>query len=167
MPWGPAGYALVGYFALLVVLALVKAVPVKSRAVQRLRAFFPSWKFFDEVGAVPVLLARVGTSEDALGPWRPCLAPAPRPWHAALIDTEATLLLAYGSLLQQLIADLEELPDDDDGNTTVSYQLTHHLVRARVAVPPGASYQFRVCVVEPGAAATDDDDVMVSPVYQA
>jgi hypothetical protein len=167
MPWGPAGYVLVGYFALLAVVALMKAVPVKSRAVQRLRAFFPSWKFFDEVGPVPVLLARVGATERGLGPWQPCLAPAPRPWHAPLIDTEATLLLAYGSLLQQLVADLEELPDDDDGTRTVSYDLTHHLVRERVKVPAGASYQFRVCLVEPGAAPTDDDEVLVSPVYQA
>src|SRR5688572_1243119 len=127
MPWGPAGYALVGYFALLALVALMKAVPVKSRAVQRLRAFFPSWKFFDHAGHVPVLLARVGASAGALGPWQACLAPAPRPWHAPLIDAEASLLLAYGSLLQQLIGDLEELPEDDDGHGTVSYELVHHL----------------------------------------
>jgi hypothetical protein len=167
MPWGLAGTALAAYFGLLVVFVLVKAVPVKSPAIQRLRAFFPSWKFFDDVGHVPVLLARVGARADALGPWQPCLAPAPRPWHAPLIDAEATLLLAYGSLLQQLVADVEELPDDADHEDTVSYQLTHHLVQARLALAPGAHYQFRLCLVEPGATPTDDDDMIVSPVYQA
>ena len=165
MSWGLAGTALVGYFALLIVVSLVRAVPVKSPAIQRLRAFFPSWKFFDDVGAVPVLLVRAGDREDALGPWQPCLGTAPRRWRALFLNAEANLLLAYGSLLTQLVADVEELPDDADVCELVSYQLTHHLVRARR--PPGDLYQFKVCLVAPGAERGPDDDMVVSEVIEA
>jgi len=161
-----AGYMLVGYFAALVVVALVRTVPVKSRGIQRLRAFFPSWRFFDEVGAVPRLLVRIGAGDD-LGPWQPCLGTAPRRWSAPFVNPEPNLLLAYGSLLSQLVADIDELPDGDEVEDLVSYQLTHRLVRARRDIPPGAHYQFRIALVAPGAEPTDDDDTLVSQVYQA
>ena len=165
---GPLGYVLVGYFALLVGLSLLRAVPMKSRAVQRLRAFFPSWKFFDDVGDVPRLYVRV----DA-GAWTPCLPQVRRRVGAIFLNAEANLRLAASSLLSQLVADLEEQAAATDGavgegvEDTVSYQLTHALVRTRLVAPAGTSYQFKVCLLAPGATPGPDDDMLVSPVYQA
>jgi hypothetical protein len=167
MSWGMVGIALIGYLAVLVAVALMRAVPVRSRAVQRLRAFFPSWRFFDDVGHVPLLLVRTGPSEDALGRWQRGLGTAPRRWNAIVLNPEANLQLAYGSLLSQLVADIEEMPESDDVEELVSYQLTHRLVRARHPMPGGIYYQFRVALVTPAAEPTDDDDILVSQVYEA
>ena len=160
-------YVLAGYLVVLVGLSLLKVVPVKSAAVQRLRAFFPSWKFFDDVGVVPVLLVRVGPDENDLGEWVPCLHQVRRRWYAPLVNPEATLQLAYGSLLSQLVAEVEDMPAPYDVESAVSYQLTHHLVRANLATRPGLRYQFKVCVVEPGRDVGLDDDMIISPVYAA
>jgi hypothetical protein len=87
---GIIGYVLAGYFVVLVGLSLARVVPVRLPAIQRLRACFPS--FFDEVGVVPVLLARVAADEDALadGEWQPCLRPLPR--RAGALPSGALLL---------------------------------------------------------------------------
>ena len=53
---GPAGSAAPASVALVT----VRAVPIRSRVVQRLRALFPSWRFFEELGEVPVLQVRHG-----------------------------------------------------------------------------------------------------------
>jgi hypothetical protein len=160
-------YVLAGYFVVLVGLSLVRVVPVKSAAVQRLRAFFPSWKFFDDVGVVQVLMVRVGRDENDLGEWTHCLHRVRRRWYAPVVNPEATLHLAYGSLLQQLVAEVEEMPVPYDVESAVSYQLTHHLVRATLTARPGLWYQFKVCVVEPGRDVGLDDDLIISPVYAA
>jgi hypothetical protein len=144
MSWGLGACALVGYF----------------------RAFFPSWRFFDDVGLVPLLLVRVGPGDGALGPWQPCLGKARRRWHAVLLNPEANLLLAYGSLLAQLVSDVEELADGDDVEALVSYQLAHRLVRTQ-PLAAGDHYQFKIAVVAPGAEAAEEDDLLISRRYQA
>jgi hypothetical protein len=166
---GLIGYVLAGYFVVLVGLSLARAVPVRFAAIQRLRAFFPSWKFFDEVGVVPLLLARVAADEDALaaGAWRPCLGPLPRRAGAILVNPAATLQLAYGSLLAQLVAEVEDLPAPADVEALPAYQMTLALVRTRLAAPAGQCLQFKICLCAPGASPRGDDDMIISPVYAA
>ena len=166
---GLLGYVLAGYFVVLIGLSLARVVPVRLPAIQRLRAFFPSWKFFDEVGVVPVLLARVAANEDALadGEWQPCLRPLPRRAAALLVNPAVTLQLACGSLLAQLVAEVEELPIPADVEALASYQMTLALVRSRVALAPGQRFQFKICLCEPGTPPGLDDDMIISPVYTA
>jgi hypothetical protein len=166
---GLMGYVLAGYFVVLVGLSLARVMPVRVAAIQRLRAFFPSWKFFDEVGVVPVLLARVARDDDALadGDWQPCLRPLPRRAGALFVNAAATLQLAYGSLLAQLVAEVEELPIPADVEALASYQMTLALVRTRLGAAAGQRFQFKVCLCEPGAPPGLDDDMIISPVYTA
>lgn len=159
---GTGPIVLAAYLGVLVALATLRAVPIRSRVVQRLRVLFPSWRFFEELGEVPALQVRVGASPEALGPWRAALPPVPRrPW-ALLENADANLALAAGSLLQHLAADLGELPDDAPGGIAglVSYQLTDHLAASQVARLDAAAraYQFRVVAYAPGAAPPADDD---------
>src|ERR1700749_3247026 len=88
---------LLGYFALLVVVSRWKSAAVPSRAVQLMRAFFPSWRFFDDIGDEPQLYLRAGVGA-ALGEWRPALPRPPRRWRALVLNAEGNLLLACGSL---------------------------------------------------------------------
>ena len=170
---GSGPIVLAVYLLVLVALVTVRAVPIRSRVVQRLRALFPSWRFFEELGEVPVLQVRHGAGTDALGPWTVAVPPVPRrPW-ALLANAEANLALAAGSLLQHLAADLSELPDDGAGIAElVSYQLTDHLAAYQLArlAPAARRYQFRVIALTPGAAPPtddrDDDELVRSPVTE-
>jgi hypothetical protein len=147
-------YVLLGYLALLALLALARTAPIKSPVVQRLRAFFPSWRFFEDLGDVPVLLGRSGPSEAGLGPWVPLLPPVRRRWTQLFYNPEGNLALAFGSLVQQLVSDAAD-HETGDFATSVSYRLAHELVRRQLG--PVTCFQWKVVA---GA-----DDVLVSPVY--
>jgi len=114
---GTTGIVLVGYFVVLVALSALRAVEVKSRLVQQLRVFFPSWRFFEDLGEVPVLWARIGgdgsgtNDGEDLGPWQRSLPTAAPRWWTLFVNPEANLILAYGSLLEQLVSDLAAGPE--------------------------------------------------------
>jgi hypothetical protein len=164
---GLIGYVLAGYFVVLVGLSLARTMPVRFPAIQRLRAFFPSWKFFDDVGVAPRLYVRTGPGEDDLGDWQPCLPPVPRRAAALLVDAETTLWLAYGSLLAQLVDDVESMAPSGDVEALATYQMTLALVRRCAQAAPGQHLQWKLCLCEPGAAPGPDDDMIVSPVTVA
>ena len=164
---GLIGYVLAGYFVVLVGLSLARTMPVRFPAIQRLRAFFPSWKFFDDVGVAPRLYARTGADEDRLGDWQPCLPRVPRRAWAVLVDAETALWLAYGSLLAQLVDDVEALPPAADVEALPTYQMTEALVRRCLRAVPGQHIQWKLCLCEPGATPGPDDDMILSPVTSA
>jgi hypothetical protein len=168
---------LLAYFALLVLVSRWKTATVPSRAVQLLRAFFPSWKFFDDIGDEVLLYLRAGPGsgdhdgdgDDALGPWEPGLPRPARRWTALVLNAEGNFLLACGSLVQQL---LDELHGADPAHPervaeSVAYELTRNLVRfmltRRAPLPPGTRYQFKLRLRGVDGAA---EDVLVSPVYE-
>lgn len=159
------GVVLLAYVAVLVVLASLRSVPVASPIVQRLRAFFPSWRFFDDIGDTPQLWLRVDTG-DGLGPWQLCLRHPKRSVRRVLWNPEGNLRLAQDSLLMHLLTDIDEQPTQLADN--VSYQLTTQLVAFVVAHHAQAQtivrYQFKLTSVAAGADPTAGQDILVSPV---
>lgn len=160
---------LIAYVATLIVLASLRSLPVRSVVVQRLRAFFPSWRFFDDIGDMPVLWLRVqreGASAEDFEPWQPCLPMPKRSWAMLVWNPEGNLRLAYDSLLMHLLTDADEQPARL--SDSVSYQLTEQLVAFQLRQDPQASsvvrYQFKVTSVAAGAALASGEDVIVSPV---
>jgi hypothetical protein len=160
---------LLAYFALLLLLSRWKTATVPSRSVQLLRAFFPSWKFFDDIGDVPLLYVRVGATAETLGDWETALPRPARRWSALVLNAEGNFLLACGSLLQQLLGELEEADPAHPERVaeSVAYELTRNLVcfrlAARAPLPPGTHYQFKLRTLVPDGG--DGEDVLVSPVY--
>ncbi len=113
-------------------------LPVPGRGIFLLRAFFPSWKFFDELGEVPALEFRFAIRGVELGPW---ISAADRPRsriHQLLYHAEGNLYLANQSLLKHLLADLAELQEggqvggQTEVQSLVSYDLVQRWVRQRV-----------------------------------
>jgi hypothetical protein len=157
------------YFALLLLVARWRSSPVPSRAVQLLRAFFPSWRFFEDVGDVGTLYVRTGSTgagDDALGSWQPLLPQPRRHLGMLVVASEVNLLLACRSLVQQLQADLEDADEAHPERLTasVSYRLVHDLVRFRLAeraAARGTRFQWKLRAGAPGG---DGTDVLVSPV---
>lgn len=164
-------YVLIGYLVVLVAATQLLSGRVRSPVVQALRAFFPSWKFFDEPGEVPCLLVRTGADAETLSSFEPLLPPLKRPITAALFNPRGNLWLAYGSLLQQLMSELEELPEGSDADTQIrsctSYQLTQALVLERLrergqALP--RYYQFKVVTFDAEKPQLAPTDVLISAV---
>lgn len=169
---------LIAYVATLIVLASLRSLPVRSAIIQRLRAFFPSWRFFDDIGDMPVLWLRVqrqGAPPEDFEPWQPCLPTPKRSGSMLVWNPDGNLRLAYDSLLMHLLTDADEQSTQParTGAPTrlaacVSYQLTEQLVAFQLRRDPQAAsivrYQFKVTSVTAGAALHSGEDVIVSPV---
>jgi hypothetical protein len=154
------GGLLVLYFVALVVVSRWRSAVVPSRAVQLLRAFVPSWRFFEDVGDALTLEMRVGADEATLGPWQPAWARPRRRARMLLVGSEVNLLLAWSSLLQQLHAELAEVdPAHPERLTaTAPYRLVRDLVRYRLragGAAAGACYQWKLHATPPDGPGED------------
>jgi hypothetical protein len=118
-----------------------------------LRAFFPSWRFFDDVGAELRLEVRSGDSAQKLGEWRSVLAPIPRSMKNIFLNPKGNDLHACHNLLIQLNSDIQEF-----GANVIqrpSFALTRNLAREQ---RDSQAYQFRLTVM-------NAEEALLSPVY--
>lgn len=160
------------YVVALIVLASVRAVPVASPVVQRLRALFPSWRFFDDIGDAPLLMVRVATSDDEAAidtaPWEPCLPTPRRRVTDVLWNPQGNLRLAYDSLLMHLLTDIDEHVGPI--GSAVSFQLTEQLVayqlRTHARTDRIVRYQFKLMTLAAGASPEQAQDVLISGVIE-
>lgn len=149
---------LVLYFLALAILSSLQPAEVSWRVAVLLRAFFPSWKFFEDYADIPKLFFRVRESD----PWKMLEEPRARTRLGLLINPGGNQALALGSLVQQLLFDLQKTKDVPEFEKTVSFDLVRELVRRRVG-PGVSSYQFKVANVING----HHDDILISPRYRA
>lgn len=160
------------YFGILIIFSLLKVTYLKSRTVYLLRAFFPSWKFFDDIGEVPVLFYRVSEDGRDFGGWKICLEKSKRSLGSLFLNPQGNFLLACESHLQHLLTDLEE--NSNGGSVrienSVSYQLTKKLVRFQIMkrglVGERFWYQFKLSVMFPGEQDPRFEEVLLSPVFE-
>lgn len=156
--------ALIGVLLALGLVATVflPRIDVPGPGVHLFRAFFPSWRFFEDVGAAPRLFYQVSGEAD----WHDALPPVPRGPGALLFNPRGNLRFAGGSLVDQLVADLAVTDDDPERaraqmEAAVSFRLVRRLVEARLRALPAsaavAGYRIRV--------AADDVDLLVTPEY--
>jgi hypothetical protein len=164
-PWMLLAYVLV-------LVAVVGMAPrlVTHPLVVRLRVLFPSWRFFDALGDVPVLSVRWGPAPDQLGRWH-AVALRPRRHLAMLVFNPAgNLALAHAALLQALV-DVIDATDDAAGHDTAAqverstpYALTARLAREHVRRLAGelAATHFQFKLGLRGATEATATDVMIS-----
>jgi hypothetical protein len=151
--------------------AFLPRVTVRGQAVHLFRAFFPSWRFFEDVGPAPRLMHRrfEAGPGGAPGPWTDTVPPVPRGPLALLYNPAGNLRLACGSLVDQLVADLDALDEAalargelDALDALVSYRLVRRLVEQRRASEgeDAGAWQFRLVLDEPAQTV-----VFQSPVF--
>ena len=121
------------------------------------KVFFPSWKFFDELGEPPVLYYRLIFSNGEPGPWLVCMENQTRGFGALFLNAQGNLRMACNSLVERLIGDVNETPvkSPADISNSVSYQLVQNLVRNRVGA---ARFQFKI--------VSGKEDILVSPLQE-
>jgi hypothetical protein len=141
LDWAPALS-----FAVLLLLTLTQARrPLQGKTWTYLRSLFPSWRFFDDVEPGPVLEFRI-ESEDALPTeWQAALATVQR--AGLFLNAEGNLRLAYQSLVEQLVGDLDGV-EVTAAPSLVAYRLAQCVVQERARalglMRPRGSYRMRV-----------------------
>jgi hypothetical protein len=116
-------------------------------------------------------LFRAAQKGEDLGEWHLCLEKTHRRWFHLFFNPEGARLLACGSAVQQLLADLNEIDDANPASVenTVSYQLIRDLVdyQTRRLCPSGQAiaFQFKLRVKHQSENTVDEDDVLISPIY--
>lgn len=159
--------------AIVAVVTVLARVMVRYPGLARLRALFPSWRFFDRATTSPQLQRRIADAAGELGPWAP-IDVGPRPTGSWAFAPTANLALAYQNAVDHLVQELAELPIDDAADapaegasaietdprvtTLVSYELVTRIARA--GLPPGRQVQWKIVVPDVGGAT----DYLVSPV---
>lgn len=152
-------------FALTLVLFLLVRRPrheLRGSTLTLFRCVLPSWRFFEEIAAVPTLSHRVIDAHGAPGPWQQTLV-APRR-HAGMwgLHAAGNLYLAYQSLVEQLATELEEPAEFSELSRSVSYQLVQALVRQQLdSQGQGKSGQYQFRLID----GQTESPVWVSPVH--
>ncbi|MFZ5890033.1 MAG: hypothetical protein ACOY0T_03115 [Myxococcota bacterium] len=117
-----------------------------SESLLLFRCLWPSWRFFDAVFLGPELCVRVASASGELSEWQPVLHTPQRRVSALVLNARGNLELAYWSLCERLLAELEEQPEGADATALVSYELVQRLIRSEIRerTLAGGTYQFRL-----------------------
>jgi hypothetical protein len=130
-----------------------------STVRQRLRALFPSWRFFDRTTVPPRLFVRA-----VAGAWQAVAVPRRRAWSWAF-SPAGNLALAEQSTVEHLVAEVDELDPGLDHDAPVitglvSYELVTRIARTHA---PSGRWQWKIVVDRDGEVS----DYLVSPELAA
>ena len=150
---------------LLGLLGLLAALPrrlVAARGVALFRCLLPSWQFFEQIESVPALHFRAAADGADWGAWQLALPVPARTAGSLWLNAPGNLHLACRSLIEHLLAELDDVSAADEGHGTsgasgardaaelVSYRLLCSLVelRARATLPSSARLRYQFCLLE-------------------
>lgn len=169
---------ILGFFLLLPVFDLLLSrsqATLPGRRMQLLRVMFPSWKFFEEVAAVPVLFYRLETEPNKFNQWQEIPQRPKRRALSLLFNPELNYYLACQSLFQQLESDIGDLQLESQVEQlfeSVSYQLVLNLVKYEVRSldsQVSTRCQFKLCRAQSfnrAAQVQDIETFLVSRLHE-
>ena len=156
---------LVLYFALLLVFSSLRTRIFSHRAIILFRAFFPSWKFFDEISPSPHLFFRTSKLGEDWSDWRETPR-VDRKKNALFLNAEVNLKMSLDSVLERLISEIEEMNENeiDVLEKSVSFGLVKNAVKSFIPLDlnAGTQFQFKICLSQKTV-----EDVLISPAYEA
>lgn len=148
-------------------LAWIQTGTPSSRWVFLFRAFFPSWKFFDEVGDYPTLWYRTTLDETVDSEWQAAFPSKNISLSSFLFHPEGNLLWALRSLTHHLTHDLEKTSED-----LTSYQLVRRAVENQIRRSdsknfgsPEVRFQFKITTSSSPKNLASDEELLRSPFY--
>jgi hypothetical protein len=140
-----------------------------KEVIHLFRVLFPTWRFFEDVGVVPQLWHRY-IGDQSPEEWQLTLPPLKRNYFMLFFNPWGNVTLAYGSLLESLLTDINDLPSADSESvaTLTSYKLVRRLVEFKITEGnnnvAGLKYQFRVDTRQPGTNIAQT--VLISSLYE-
>lgn len=163
----PAAYLAIALYFLFVIVGLVR----RGREVSGpwwflLRSFFPSWRFYHDIGHQPRLFFRTVSGEGEWSEWS-MFVPRARFSPIDLFHNPVNNLeLLHQTLVEHLSADIQELADVSKVEELVSYRLADRLVRELVSrrEPHPSRYQFEIRLLAPCSQGDQAEKTLISPV---
>lgn len=93
------------------------------------RAFFPNWKFYHGINPAPRLYVRGHSELGTWSHWYLIYPRLPRKLIHLVHNPAVNLALTHQNLVDHLANDINDLPDEGDVRTLVTYQLVTQLAR--------------------------------------
>jgi hypothetical protein len=130
-----------------------------------LRSFLPNWRFYHQVGALPVMRVRTLSLDGHWSEWHGDVPRAQRSIVHWVHNAANNRLLLDQSLVEHLYADLREAVDSEALSRCVSYRLACELARRRaLSLSPNAhAVQFELRLIPAFGEASADTTVLSSP----
>lgn len=130
-----------------------------------LRGFFPSWRFFDEIGPQLALQVRYRSVDSDWSQWTGALSPIARQFKSFPLNPQAALMHACQNSLDHFFLDL------NDGHVAsedlLSYKIIKRIAFVRSCEISGrddlAGFQFKI-VQEFGSEP--EQEILASPEYR-
>ena len=162
------------YFGLLALSMFYRQQTIRGPWFFLLRAFFPNWQFYHQVGPVPHLYVRFAAANGELGEWQWIYPRQPRKlWHV-FHNPWGNRDLALQNLVDHLSSDIRELGEGADASHLVSYQLVcrharqairEHMDSAAQGVIAPGMYQLEIRLELPDPQGlVSSDTVLRSPL---
>lgn len=131
------------YFLILLAGLGIKIKNPQSKLLMFFRAFFPSWKFFENTGDHLNLYVMSDRKQD----WKPVSFQMEKPFYGQVLNPQANDLLARRSLLEHLIQDLQNSSLVEVENLT-SFRLVQRLAQSelRKVEPIFENFKFKILV---------------------
>ena len=167
-------FSLLCFLAVVTLLTLYRHRFFKNRNIQLFRALFPSWRFFEDSGRVPILYWRYSKDRSSLGDWVPTLKCRKRHWWHLFLNPQGNYQFACKTLLHQLVSDINDLEsefDQDAVKRLISFELVKNLVIYELSRSFKNSgplhFQFKVTATPSELTKGATDDILVSETYEA
>jgi len=127
------------------------------------KILFPSWLFFDRVGALPRLSWRPHDLGQNQGPWIPLGQTRPPLWRELFYNPERNQLHAIDTLLQRFLTELSHASESQTGTDSVTFHLIEAYVRFCVREQSAAemNFQVRISVMESQDQGIRESDVLI------
>jgi hypothetical protein len=167
---------LLAFFIFLLLTLVLRQRVIRGPWLFLLRSFFPNWRFYHRVGALPVLYVRFADQTQGWSAWYGSVPRAQRRAIHFVHNPNNNLALANQNLVEHLFADLQECHDAQALRQYVSYRLVTALAKDRAlqahaalgrVVGPALQFQFELRVIPPYGIASSDTTVLTSPVLPA
>lgn len=157
------------YFALVAVVILQKRTQVRNQWFQMFRFFFPSWRFFEDLGFVPILSIRFGNSERKLGEWIQFPNTFSMGPMNLFFNPRGTFALAFRSHLAQLANEINEIENSREVEKLTSYMMTLRFANGECQSRKLVFFQFRLLASVPDLASQSSqvEEILVSKIYKA
>lgn len=129
-----------------------------------IRAFFPSWRLFEDSEGIPRLLFRTLGRGGIWSDWGEVILPERRRFSSLFLNAAGNLSLAFHSLVDLLSYEVGQLPEDPSAGEQIARSLSYvqidRMVQSRVSERLGiTSYQFKI-VLE---SESSREDLLISP----
>jgi hypothetical protein len=156
------------YFAWLALGLLWQTRTVRGPWFFLLRAFFPNWQFYHQVGPVPHLYVRYQTEGQVWSDWLWVYPRLERSFWNLFHNPDGNRALAEQNLVDHLSSDIKDLGAGQDASPLVTYQLVCRLAsKALRKWHPDVSeglYQLEIRMERPDSSGhVSSDTVLRSP----